>query len=1830
MDNVVLRHMVARGWSVIAALTLAGVTPACTGGDRAACEADDECPGGQLCYVDDLCLPTGVIKNRGEVIGSECVVNDGRVFGCDASEICRMGFCVAPAPDGDAVAEVLDTASEAETDPSSLCTAGSATNRAPLFGGVSEAWSEGPNAIGLRWIEAADETLPEAIAYHVYLATASGAQDFGAPVATVVGQTSTVLAGLTTETAYFVVVRARDAEGQIDCNAKEASATPRAAPTCIDYASEIQSVFDANCVGCHKGDDAPRGLRLTSYEDAVAGGEGGSIVTACQPDSSLLYLKVALASPPSGERMPKGGPYFSDSRLALMRQWIAEGARESCALPDPCGDTMAPTFGGLESATLDAGETSATICWAAGSDETTPAEALVYDLYQGTGAGEEDLSFPAVTSEAGATCAQAVGLMPDTTYCWVARARDAAGNASAPPLVERCVTTPPSDCIDYAGLIQPLLSANCAGCHSGAGAPRGLQLTSYDVLMAGGQSGSAVTACQSDASLLYQKVAMESPPIGSRMPLGGPYLEPGEIALVDDWIRQGARESCAGANPCSDAAAPTFGGLETAVLDAGETSATICWAAGSDETTPAEALVYDLYQGKGEGAEDLSFPAVTSEAGATCAQAVGLMPDTTYCWVARARDAAGNVSAPPLVERCVTTPPSDCIDYASLIQPLLSANCAGCHSGAGAPRGLQLTSYDALMAGGQSGKAVTACQSDASLLYQKVALASPPIGSQMPLGGPYLEAGETDLIDQWISEGARASCAVANPCSDAAAPTFGGLETAVLDAGETSATICWAAGSDETTPAEALVYDLYQGKGEGAEDLSFPAVTSEAGATCAQALGLMPDTTYCWVARARDAAGNASAPPLVERCVTTPPSDCIDYASLIQPLLSANCAGCHSGAGAPRGLQLTSYDALMAGGASGKAVTACQTDASLLYQKVALASPPIGSQMPLGGPYLEAGETDLIDQWISEGARASCALADPCSDATAPTFGGLATATLDPGNASATLCWAAGSDNATPVEGLLYDVYQGIGAGNEDLGFPSSTSTPGATCAKASGLMPDTTYCWVARARDGAGNVSAPPLVERCVTTPAAACIDFATVVQPILTERCSDACHKGATAPRHLALDTLEGILAGGDGGDVVTACSPASSMLVQKLSETPPFGARMPYGGPYLSAAEIGVITRWVDEGTRASCASADPCSDSAAPTFDGLESATALDATHAELCWSSAADDLTPPEAIKYNVYQGDRSGAENFARVATTVTNVTADTTCVEIAALSPSSTHCWIVRAADGAANEDQNTRELCATQPTLPGGCVDYETMVQPLLDKNCTRCHAGNAPPQWLRLDSYEQVITGSVRRNLVVACNSATSLLINKVGGAPSPGKRMPLDGPPYLTSAEVALLAQWIDDGARRSCEESPACGDKTRPLFGGVQSVDPVDATTLRVCWNAATDNHTPAESMLYQLWETGMYTTGLPAAAVTGETCLDVNVGTHTNMCFIVRARDLAGNMDLNSVRELCAETPAADCVDYATLVQPILSARCTHCHKDNLSSARQLDLQSYAGVRTGGVLRNTALACNWTQSFLNTKTSGSKCGRQMPLDGPPYLSPAERSILETWVTAGAREDCAAASPCGDVAAPVFAGVTRITEIDASTVDVCWDPATDDTTAAAHLRYELYDAASPGDEDFTAKAPYAVSGGATCRQVSVPTGQETCFVVRARDLAGNLDTNVVEACHTTTAECFAYDDVVQPVLTARCAHCHSGQYAPAGLRWDSYTGATAGSNWAVRPCRADNSKIIDEISECSMPADTQSGYAECKACISDTDIRIFTQWIDEGAAARDCPWGTCPR
>ena len=92
----------------------------------------------------------------------------------------------------------------------------------------------------------------------------------------------------------------------------------------VDYASEIQPIFDNNCISCHHSNHI-KGLDLTTYATVMSGSNSGLVIQTGDHANSLLFQKVT-----SGDMPPSGN--LTQSQINIILAWIDEGADETLSI----------------------------------------------------------------------------------------------------------------------------------------------------------------------------------------------------------------------------------------------------------------------------------------------------------------------------------------------------------------------------------------------------------------------------------------------------------------------------------------------------------------------------------------------------------------------------------------------------------------------------------------------------------------------------------------------------------------------------------------------------------------------------------------------------------------------------------------------------------------------------------------------------------------------------------------------------------------------------------------------------------------------------------------------------------------------------------------------------------------------------------------------------------------------------------------------------------------------------------------------------------------------------------------------------------------------------------------------------------------------------------------------------------------------------------------------------------------------------------------------------------------------------------------------------------
>jgi hypothetical protein len=136
------------------------------------------------------------------------------------------------------------------------------------------------------------------------------------------------------------------------------------------------------------------------------------------------------------------------------------------------------------------------------------------------------------------------------------------------------------------------------------------------------------------------------------------------------------------------------------------------------------------------------------------------------------------------------------------------------------------------------------------------------------------------------------------------------------------------------------------------------------------------------------------------------------------------------------------------------------------------------------------------------------------------------------------------------------------------------------------------------------------------------------------------------------------------------------------------------------------------------------------------------------------------------------------------------------------------------------AAEDSDAINEVGMPDTRPSG-ISFRRDIRPLIaraandptGKGCKNCHySTEANHQGLDLGGLDMATLGALRegggstgRRIVVAGKPDESGIIQKLRGIYAYGTRMPKNGPPFWTDADIKVVSDWIAQGAQGADDE-----------------------------------------------------------------------------------------------------------------------------------------------------------------------------------------------------------------------------------------------------------------------------------------------------------------------------------------------------------------------------------------------------------------------------------------
>jgi hypothetical protein len=572
------------------------------------------------------------------------------------------------------------------------------------------------------------------------------------------------------------------------------------------------------------------------------------------------------------------------------------------------------------------------------------------------------------------------------------------------------------------------------------------------------------------------------------------------------------------------------------------------------------------------------------------------------------------------------------------------------------------------------------------------------------------------------------------------------------------------------------------------------------------------------------------------------------------------------------------------------------------------------------------------------------------TDSTPPDFQGLVTASDTGTGGTVDLFWGNASDpdtvecNSDPSLPITYNVYYSTTSFGQNFALPDAITQN--TNIQTSGLNDGVDYYFIVRAMDAVGNED-QNIAERIVrpttsldsTTP-----DFFGLVAASDTGAGGkvDLSWASATDP-----DTLQ------------SSSDPSLPIQYNVYLSTTSGGQNflIPDATTLNTSIQIGGLQDGVDYFfvVRAEDAvgneeqnlverSATPTTpdDSTPPDFAGLASATdGLTGGSVTLTWSDATDPDTiesntdPSLPVMYNVYVSQTSGGQDFL----TPDRTTLDNQ-IAITGLEDGVVCYFVVRAVDGAGNEEQNAVEMSAT-PTTP---VDT---TPPTFDGLVNATDLGTSGDVYLGWSAATDPDT--------VECNSDPSMPLSYniyVSTVPGGQNFLTPDQTVTGTQAQVTGLqngmtfyfvvrAQDATGNEEQNTVEMPAMPttsvDTSPPTFGGLSFVVADDKEgVILLTWNPASDpddpecNSDPSDPIMYSIYisesPTEFDLEG-PANTTKGVNHVFETLERGVTYYFIVRAEDDAGNMETNTISkpgELEVKEKPFDLFEYLWMILLII------------------------------------------------------------------------------------------------------------------------------------------------------------------------------------------------------------------------------------------------------------------------------------------------------------------
>lgn len=742
-------------------------------------------------------------------------------------------------------------------------------------------------------------------------------------------------------------------------------------------------------------------------------------------------------------------------------------------------------------------------------------------------------------------------------------------------------------------------------------------------------------------------------------------------------------------------------------------------------------------------------------------------------------------------------------------------------------------------------------------------------------------------------------------------------------------------------------------------------------------------------------------------------------------------------------------------------------------------------------------------------------------DLTPPTFAGLVKGTTSRGmnTVKVTLQWDLAQDDKTQQAGMTYLIYRSENPGSLDLSPNKETyKVKAVTSYEDVGVQLDKVYYYVVRAMDEAGNIDENEEMKTVTTAETPPQFDGLDTVR---LAKIKAILKWNPAQDDESATSKIKYRIYRRDIDGQFSFNSPLfeteQGMLQQEDSNIDP---NKSYAYVVRAIDEMG----YEDKNTVEKILPANQ-----PPVFSGAPTVT-WDKTKkcVKVNWTSATDDFTSASSMTYRIFRSSSPSINSFNLNGTPIDVLDDGVRTLFDCEADGQQTYSYVILAMDEteAVSAPSGVGTIPANQPPESGQLSSITiTSSQSVLIK-WTYGTDDRSKAEEIAYKLYRFVKPASGDPTPVRDFQATAPLASIDFG------VREFVDTTGLSSSVEYSYVLRAIDEFGMESTNTNEfSLADNLPPSFNGLASVTLNAQNSATLTWPEATDDRTQASALTYKIYlkqapdgtvagdpitQATIDSVFQPAnvvqtitGSVTSQTITLPNANKH--YYFAVRVADDQGLLDTNiNVKELPANAaPTFAGLDSTQVlangtVKLIWLAAADDRDPSNTIIYRVYRLANSsttataADVKTlGGLYRTSELgATTLNDEAVNPATYTHYLVRAVDKD---QLEDANTKVI---------------SIAPDAVNPVFLGI-KTSSMELDRITLVWDPATDNRTSQALIKYKVYESLSSSLTSLLATTPIAtLENGVLSYSRTPPTTQRHYYVVRAVDEAGNSDTNEV--------------------------------------------------------------------------------------------------------------------